>query len=255
MSPPRLPKKALGSRLRASGLKRTPFDASIPILTFNREDRADNAPVTVIGIVDDVKYSGFEAPADGVIYRPFAQQPSPIMFVVARTIDDLAGMESALRREIAGVDPTIVIYAVNTVDGLVSEAIAQPRFRTMVILGLAAVALTLAAVGLYGVVAYTVAQRTAEIGIRIALGATAADVVRMVLREGMLLVLVGLAIGVGSALALTRILRNLLYGVQPTDMLSFVGAAATLLLVTFLASYIPARRATRVDPLAALRCE
>jgi putative ABC transport system permease protein len=177
------------------------------------------------------------------------------MFVVARTIDDLAGMESALRREIAGVDPTIVIYAVNTVDGLVSEAIAQPRFRTMVLSGLAAVALTLAAVGLYGVVAYTVAQRTAEIGIRIALGATAANVVRMVLREGMLLVLVGLAIGVGSALALTRILRNLLYGVQPTDMLSFVGAAATLLLVTFLASYIPARRATRVDPLAALRCE
>jgi putative ABC transport system permease protein len=228
---------------------------AIPILTFTANGLAGNAPVTVIGVVDDVKYSGFETPADGVIYRPFAQQPYQVMFIVARTAHDLAGMESALRREITSVDPTIVIHAVYTVDGLVSEAVAQPRFRTMVLLGLAGLALTLAAIGLYGVVAYTVAQRTAEIGIRMALGAAAADVVRMVLREGMLLALIGVTIGLASARAVTRVLQTLLYGVQPTDALSFVVAAATLLLVTFLASYIPARRATRIDPLVALRCE
>ena len=123
------------------------------------------------------------------------------------------------------------------------------------LLGLSGLALALAAIGLYGVVAYTVAQRTAEIGIRIALGAAATDILRMVLREGMLLAAIGAAVGLVSARALTRVLQSLLYGIQPTDILSFVGAAVILLLVTFLASYIPARRATRVDPLVALRCE
>jgi putative ABC transport system permease protein len=237
---------------RADPIGRT---LTLPILTSNPNVPADHGPVTVVGVVDDVKYSGFEAPADGVIYRPFAQQPYPLMFIVVRTQTEVASLEKALRREIASVDRLIVVHTVNTVTGLISDAVAQPRFRATVLFSLAGLTVALAAVGLYGIVAYMVTQRTSEIGIRMALGADAGRVMRMVLREGMLLALVGVSTGLVTASALTRILGNLLYGVQPTDTLSFVGAATTLLLVTFLASYIPARRATRIDPLVALRCE
>jgi putative ABC transport system permease protein len=228
---------------------------TLPILTSNPNVPADHGPVTVIGVVDDVKYSGLDVPADGVIYRPFAQQPFPLMFIVVRTQTDVAGLENAIRREISNVDRLVVVHAVNTVTGLISDAAAQPRLRATTFIGLAGLTVALAAVGLYGVVAYMVTQRTSEIGIRMALGADAGSIMGMVLREGMLLALAGVSAGLLSARALAGILRSLLYGVQPTDTLSFVGAAAVLLLVTFLASYIPARRATRVDPLVALRCE
>jgi putative ABC transport system permease protein len=228
---------------------------ALPILTGNPNGRAGNAPVTVVGIVDNVKYSGLDTPPDGVIYRPFAQQPWQTMFIVLRTGRDIEGLDASLRRAIAAVDRSTVVYSIDTLDGLVSTAAAQPRFRTVVLLALAGLTLALAAVGLYGVVAYAVVQRMAEIGIRMALGAAAGDVMRLVLREGLILASTGIALGLLVARALTRVVANLLYGVQPVDLASFVGAAAVLLLVTIVASYIPARRAVRIDSLVALRSE
>ena len=228
---------------------------ALPILTSNPNGRAANAPVTVVGIVDNVKYSGLDRPPDGVIYRPFAQQPWDPIFIVVRTARDIDGLEATLRREIATVDRSTVMYSVDTLDSLVSTAAAQPRFRTVVLMALAGLALALAAVGLYGVVAYAVLQRTAEIGVRMALGAAAGEVVRLVLREGLILASTGIALGLLVARVLTRVVANLLYGVPPTDLMSFVGAAAVLLLVTIVASYIPARRASRIDPIVALRQE
>ena len=143
----------------------------------------------------------------------------------------------------------------STLDDVVSEAAAQPRFRTLLLAALAALALALAAVGLYGVVSYSVSQRTAEIGIRMALGATASDVVRMIVGEGMWLALGGVAIGMAGAYALSRTLATLLYGVAPTDPASFAVGSMFLVLFALLASYVPARKATRIDPAVALRAE
>ena len=228
---------------------------ALPMLTGTPSGRAGNAPVTLVGIVDNVKYSGLETPPDGVIYRPFAQQPWHTMFIVVRTPRDVEGLDASLRRDIAAIDPSIVVYSVDTLDRLVSAAAAQPRFRTVVLTTLAGLTLVLAAVGLYGVVAYAVVQRTPEIGVRMALGATASSVMRLVLREGIILASVGIVVGLAGARVLARVLANLLYGVQPTDLASFAGAAAVLLLVTLVASYIPARRTVRIDPLVALRSE
>jgi putative ABC transport system permease protein len=232
-----------------------PIGRSMTLPMIGGTAHAAPASVRLIGIVDNVKYSGLDAPPDGVIYRPFAQQPWPSMFIVVRTARDLPGMDAALRREIAAVDRSIVVYSVNTIDGLVSDAAARPRFRTVVLGALAGLALVLAAVGLYGVVAYTVAQRTAEIGIRMALGAASGDVLRLVLREGLALAAGGIAVGLVCARVLTQGVASLLYGVPPTDRLSFIAAPALLLVVTIVASYVPARRALRIDSLHAIRCE
>jgi len=225
---------------------------SLPILTPN--GMASGA-VTVVGVVDDVKYSGLETPANAVIYRPFAQQPWPSMFIVARTAQAIESFETTLGREIAAVDPDIGIQFVDTLASMMSTATAQPRFRAVVLVAVAALSLVLAAVGLYGVVAYTVAQRTSEIGIRMALGAATGDVVRLVLREGMGLAAVGLVLGLAAARVLARLVGGLLFGIQPTDAVSFAAAAGVLLAIAMLASYLPARRASRVDPLIALRAE
>jgi putative ABC transport system permease protein len=226
----------------------------LPMVT-GRAGGFGNAPVALVGVIDDVKYSGLESAADAVIYRPFAQQPWASMFIVARTESDVSGLALTMRKEIAAVDPAIAITSVDTLDGLVSDAAAQPRFRTVVLVSMAILAVALAGIGLYGVVAYAVARRTAEIGIRMALGAARGDVMRLVLREGMWLAAGGVVIGMVAARALTRLVAALLYGVQPNDVVSFVAAGSGLFLVAMLASYIPARRASRIDPLVALRAE
>jgi predicted permease len=213
------------------------------------------ASVAVVGVVDDVKYSGIETPANAVIYRPFAQQPWSSMYITVRTIDTTPGFASLLRREIAAVDSDIGILEIDTLDSLVSGAVAQPRFRAVVLTALAAVTIALAGVGLSGVVAYAVAQRTAEIGVRMALGARRADVIRLVLREGLVVASIGVTAGTVAALALSDVVAHLLYGIPPTDPASFAGGAVFLLVVATAASYLPARRASRIDPLVALRHE
>jgi putative ABC transport system permease protein len=225
---------------------------SLPVF---RDAAQRNATMTLVGVISDVKYSGLDRAADNAVYRPFAQQPWPNVFLVARTASNPAAVTTTLQRQIAGVDRAIAVSAVSTLGDVVLDAATQPRFRTLLLGTLAALALALAAVGLYGVVSYSVSQRNAEIGIRMALGATALDVVGMIVREGFVLAAAGVVIGVAGAYALSRTLEALLYGVAATDPASFIFASAVLFLFSLVASYLPARRATRIDPATALRAE
>jgi putative ABC transport system permease protein len=214
-----------------------------------------NQAVTIVGVVDDVRYSGLEVAPNGVIFRPFAQQPWPSMFIVAGTSGDPQVFASTLRRAITDVDPSIAIYSVDTMDALVGGAVAQPAFRAGVLASLAAIALALAGVGLYGVIAFGVSQRTREIGIRMALGTTRRAIAALVLRETMRLASVGLAAGLAAAAAVSSALRSLLYGVAPGDLGSFAGAGALVALGAVWAAAVPVWRASRADPVTALRAE
>ena len=189
------------------------------------------------------------------MYRPLRQQAWPLLFVVARTAGDPAALASVLRREIAAIDPAVAVSSVNTLDAIVATEAAQPRFRSALLAALAAFALGIASVGLYGVVAHRISQRTKEFGVRMTVGANSVDLLVLVFREGAMLVAAGLAVGVASALATTGILRDLLYGVAPTDGVSYALASALLVLVAAVATYVPARRASRLDPTVALRAE
>jgi ABC-type antimicrobial peptide transport system permease subunit len=176
------------------------------------------------------------------------------MYLVART-SDAGGVAAAVTKEARALDPNVPIYEVKTMQQRLSESLARRRFA-MLALGLfALLAMVLAAVGIYGVMAYLVAQRTREIGIRVALGAQTRDVLRLVIKQGMTLAIIGIAIGLVGAVGVTRVMTSLLFGVRATDPLTFGGIALLLGGVTLLACYIPARRATKVDPLVALRYE
>lgn len=216
---------------------------------------AGREDVTLVGIVGDIKYEGLDAAADGGIYRPFQQQPWTFTYLVAQTSGEPLAVAGALHRQIADVDRQIAVNEVRALDEVLSQAAAQPRFRTVLLVALAALALALASIGLYGAVAYSVSLRTAELGIRIALGASRADVVAMVVGEGIRLAAVGAVVGMFGAFGLTRVIATLLYGVAPTDAVSFVAAPAGLMLLAAVASYVPARRAAAVDPIVALRAE
>jgi putative ABC transport system permease protein len=177
------------------------------------------------------------------------------MTLVARTQADPALMASAVKQQVWKVDPQLPITRVETMKEVAGESVAGRRFNMLLLAIFAGLALVLAAVGVYGVMSYAVTQRTQEIGIRMALGARAMDVLTLVIKRGLTLILIGVVIGLGGALALTRLLANLLFGVRPTDTLTFVAVSLVLILVALLACYLPARRATKVDPLVALRFE
>jgi len=164
-------------------------------------------------------------------------------------------MLSSVREKIWALDRQQPLYNVRTVDQVLAQAIARPRFNMLLISILAGVALVLASVGIYGVISYSVTQRTHELGVRMALGATTSDVLKLVIGQGMLLAGIGLGIGLVAAFAVTRIMASLLFGVSATDPLTYLGLAALLGAIAFLACYIPARRATKVDPVTALRAE
>jgi putative ABC transport system permease protein len=159
---------------------------------------------------------------------------------------------NSIRAEVRTIDPEIPVAKVSTIEQLVDESVAQPKFRTFLLGVFSAVALLLAAIGIYGVVAYSVSQRTREIGIRMALGAQARDVLKLIVRRGMVLTLAGIAAGIVGAFALTRVISNLLFGVGATDPVTFIGVSLFLILVSLLACYLPARRASKLNPVTAL---
>jgi putative ABC transport system permease protein len=209
----------------------------------------------IVGLVGDAKYEGLGSEIGPQVYVPYAQRPFPGMRVVVRTTTDPMGLVSAVRTQIQSVDSEEGPTRMATMNQLLSESVAQPRFNSFLIALFAVVAFVLAAVGIYGVISYDVSQRTSEIGIRLALGAQVNDIMRLILRQGALLTVAGLALGLVGALALTRFLNVLLFEVTPTDAATYAMVSVLIVFVSILACLIPSRRATRVDPLTALRHE
>jgi predicted lysophospholipase L1 biosynthesis ABC-type transport system permease subunit len=207
----------------------------------------------VVGVVGNVKIEGIITPQSPHYFLPFEQAVITSPPVAIRTAGDPLSLIGPLRAAIAGMDRDVPLYRIRTLDDLVYRAAAQPRFQTLLLSSFATLALLLAAVGLYGMLAYMVVQRTPEIGIRMAIGAQRSDVVRLILGRGMKLAAVGAALGLIGALFVTEFLQNLLYEVQPLDTATFAIVTAVLLAVSLLAGIAPALRASRLDPMSVLR--
>ncbi len=219
-------------------------------------DGPTKVPREIVGVVGDVRRNGLDVDVQPEMYVPHVQKPERRMNLVIRTdAEDVSQFTPPARAEVKAFDPDQVIWRAQTLQELFGASVASRRFN-MVLLGIfASVALVLAAVGLYGVMSYSVSRRTQEIGIRMALGANRADVLRLVVRQGMTMTLIGVVLGLAGAFSLSRVMIGLLHGVSPTDPLTFTGVSIVLLAVALLACFIPARRATRVDPIVALRTE
>jgi putative ABC transport system permease protein len=213
--------------------------------------------MTIVGVVGDVKHFGLDLPEQPGFYSPYSQAApwKRWMTLVARTQSDPAGMAQAVKEQIWRVDSQLPLTKIQTMNEVAAASFAARRFN-MLLLGIfAGLALLLAAVGIYGVMSYAVTQRTQEIGIRMALGAQAGDVLKLIVTKGMILTLMGTVAGLAGAFALTRLMATMLFGVTPTDLGTFATVSLVLIVVAFLACYLPARRATKVDPLVALRYE
>jgi predicted permease len=213
----------------------------------------EQAGGTVVGVVGDVRDFGPAAPVRPTLYLAHAQWPVQFVSVVARARGEPASLVEPMRSVLQQIDPDVPMFRVRSMPQIVANAVAQPRLYMVLIVCFAGTAMLLAAIGLYGVLAYAVGQRTREIGIRLALGARRAEVMRMVMSQAGKLVIAGVALGLVAALLASRVLRAQLFEVQPTDVTTYVLVALGLMLVSFLASWIPARRASRIDPMNALR--
>ncbi len=218
-------------------------------------EESKNTPSEIIGVVGDVRQMGLDTPAEPTVYWPHPELVLSEMTIVVRTEKEPLALVSAVRNELQQMDPEQPMAAVSTMEQLLAATLSRSRFTTLVLGVFAALALVLACVGIYGVVAYSVTQRTQEFGIRMALGAKRGDVFRLVLGQGTRLTFLGIGIGIVAALAVTRLMATLLFGISATDPLTFTAVALLLALVAIAACYIPARRATRVDPFVALRYE
>jgi predicted permease len=209
--------------------------------------------ISIVGVVGDVRHYGLDSEPSDEVYLPFAQAPFREGTFLVRTTADPGAMARRIGEEVLAIDPGQPLANVQTLEEVRSEALASPRLTTTLLLLFALLALCITAAGLGGVVAFSVSQRTQEIGVRMALGAGRGEVLGMVLREGLLLVSVGLALGIAAAIALTRLISGLLFHVEATDPLTFVGTALVLVLIAAVACLAPARRASAVDPMVALR--
>jgi putative ABC transport system permease protein len=238
-------------------MARTYFPNADPVgrrLKFGGAD--STAPwMTIVGVVGNVKQYALETDSRVVLYLPHMQWGAGSLSIAVRTTVDPLGMVAAITREARALDPNIPFYDVKTMGQWLAESLARRRFAMLMLSLFALIALLLASVGIYGVMSYTVAQRTREIGIRVALGAQMREVLRLIIRQGMSLAGIGIGIGLVTAIAATRLMVSLLFGVRATDPLTFVAIALLLAVVALLACWVPARRATKVDPMIALRCE
>jgi putative ABC transport system permease protein len=214
-------------------------------------------PIMVVGVIGDVKIGGLDEAIRPVIYYPISQNPPGVTNLVIRTTGDPSALTALVRDEARRLEPDVAIFNVNAMEQLISNSPAafMRRFPALVISIFAGIALLLASIGIYGVVSYSVSQQTHYIGVRMALGAKSSDILKMVLKQGLSLALAGMGLGLVAAFGLTRLLRSLLFEVQATDPATFALVLGTLFMVALLACYIPARRATKVDPLVALRYE
>ncbi len=214
---------------------------------------------TVIGVVDDVKNAGLDRPAGTELYLPYRQpqgQGSTEMYVVIRAQSgDPRSLAGAVRERMNEIDPALPLADVRMMEDVLSRAQARPRFLTLLLSLFSAVALAIATVGIYGVVSYSVARRTKEFGLRMVLGAQSGDVLGLVMRQGAGMIAIGVGVGLILAFFFTRLMASLLFGVAPTDLATFASVTAVLFGVALTACYIPARRATRVDPIQTLRYE
>jgi putative ABC transport system permease protein len=209
----------------------------------------------IVGVVGDVKQNGLDKQTRNQTYEPFAQEPSTVMSLIVRSSGNPAGLIGAIRAEVLALDKDLPLNSARTLPDIISASVAQQRFSMLLLCVFATVALVLAAVGLYGVMSYSVTQRTHEIGIRMALGASKRDVLRLVVGQGTALAVTGVGIGLAGSVLLTRLMAGLLFGVSATDPLTYLLIALLLTGVALVASFIPARRAAKVDPMIALRYE
>jgi putative ABC transport system permease protein len=207
----------------------------------------------VVGVVGDIKRKGLTADVDPQYYLPYTQAVITNPFLTIRTSGDPASVESAIRAAVHEMDKSVPVYQVSTLENYVSKSVAQPRFQTLLLTCFAGIALILSAVGLYGLLSYMVVQRTLEIGLRMALGAQRADVLRMIVRRGLTLALIGLGAGLAVSAMMTRLLSGMLYGVRPSDPITFAAVTGVLLMVSLAASSVPAYRAAVLDPMETLR--
>jgi putative ABC transport system permease protein len=223
-----------------------------------RFDRGnDGGEVEIIGVVKDAKANSIQERTPRTFYVPFLQDPGAwreTTFQI-RTVGEPRNLANTIRSVVQEIEPNLSLFRVRTLAAQVDESIGQERLVTTLASLFSLLALLLTCAGLYGVLSYSVNQRTSEIGLRMALGAQPGDVLRLVIKPGMGLTLLGIVIGIGAAFALTRLLTNLLFGVNATDPLTFVSVTVLLLVIALLACWFPARRATKVDPLIALRNE
>jgi putative ABC transport system permease protein len=211
--------------------------------------------LTIVGVVNDTRDSGPSIRSRGTLYVPHAQTPTNSLWLAVRTTGPASAVVPSLRQALAAIDPDVPLANVQTIEQAMAQSISQPRF-SMLMLGIfAAIAVLLAAIGIYGVISYSVAQRTHEIGVRMALGANQADVVGMIARQVLIMTGIGIVIGGMLALASGELLTNLLFGVQPSDPMTFGAVAVGLAAVALFAAALPAWRAARLDPVIALRSD
>jgi putative ABC transport system permease protein len=215
----------------------------------------DTLRATIVGVVGDVRHTGIDSVVDPTVYWALPQFPSAFMTLVIRTDGDPHALAGPIKEAVRAIDPGQPVADVRTMDEYLGNAVARRRFSLLLLGGFAGLALALTAIGLYGTTAYGVAQRTRELGIRLALGAQSADVLLTVLGRVLVVVVAGVGVGLLAALGLSRLLSTQLYEVSATDPLVFAGIAVGLAAVGAAAAYLPARRATRVDPIVAMRAE
>jgi putative ABC transport system permease protein len=233
-----------------------PLGRELLVDHFNEQTFSlERVPLRIVGVVSNVRSTSLASEGRETIYTAYLFNSFLPLVYVVRTMVDPASLQATVREVVLDIDPDIPVATLATLESYVSNAMAPTRFMLALIGVFAGVALALAALGLYGVIAYSVRQRNRELGVRLALGATDGDLLRLVLGQGLFVSLAGIAIGVAASFALTRIIQSQLVGVSPIDAVTFMSVPAVLLTVAVVATYVPARRATLLDPVEALREE